>query len=98
MQVKTWQPNPGCKQCAQAEKNNRESAASGERIYSTALKQSKNQYAEIQTLKARVKALEDVLTEAVEYLDYNDLPQIGASSALHMTMIRALKPNSEDAS
>ena len=66
MEVKTWQPNPDCKQCAQAEKNNRESAASGERIYTSALKESNIRYAENVTLKARVAELEkenNILTD-----------------------------------
>lgn len=36
--VKTWQPNPECEQCAQAERNNREAAVSGKSIYAGAMK------------------------------------------------------------
>jgi predicted component of type VI protein secretion system len=49
----------------------------------------------IAAFEARVEELEDALTEAVEYLDYSDLTQICATSALHLTMARALKPSSE---
>jgi hypothetical protein len=61
MEVKTWQPNPDCKQCAQAVKNNYESNASGKRIYTLALKQANTRYTENVTLKARVADLEEGL-------------------------------------
>ena len=58
MQVKTWQPNPDCKQCAQAEKNYHESNASGERIYTSAIAKVKAQHAEIVALKVLMTELE----------------------------------------